>query len=168
MAFKLTKLIKIQNEDHSASNTRTTDNDAQSVPIYTKLDETLHHNASLGVTMSRTCPIVPFYRCAVVATISEHQWELSSVVGDIQLFHVLSDTLISWSAGVRMERLWPKAVHSQIHAKQPLVGIRWVVGRWLVRASVSSVVLSSQSSFNNESTLFRHQTERTGDTCVGA
>ena len=28
--------------------------------IYTKLDETLCHNTSLGVTMSPTCPTVPF------------------------------------------------------------------------------------------------------------
>ena len=73
---------------------------------------------------------------------------------NIQLFRVLSDTLISWSAGVRMEQLWPKAVHHQIRAKQSLVRIRWVVGRWLVGASVSSVVLSTQGSLHcsNEST----------------
>ena len=74
------------------------------IPIYTKADETLHPNASLGVTMSRTC-LYPFYRCAVVITIRENEWELLSVVVDIHLFHVLSDTLISWSAGVRMKRL---------------------------------------------------------------
>ena len=94
------------NKDHSAaSNTRITDNDAQFIPIYTKLDETLCHNTSLHVTMSRTCPIVPFYRCAAEAAIREHQWELSSVVVDIELFHLLLDTLVSWSAGIRMERL---------------------------------------------------------------
>ena len=50
----------IQNKDHSASITRTTDNDPQFHPKYTKLAETLDHNTSLSVTMSCTCPIVPF------------------------------------------------------------------------------------------------------------
>ena len=42
-----------------------------------KLDETLRHNAP-GVTMSRTLYIYycPFYRCPVVVTINEHQWEV--------------------------------------------------------------------------------------------
>ena len=62
-----------QNKDHSASNTRTTDNDVQFISIYTKLDETLHHNTLLGVTNSHSSFIVP--RCAVVATISERQRE---------------------------------------------------------------------------------------------
>ena len=124
-------IVESQNKDYSASNIRRTDSDAQFIPIYTDLEETLHHNTctSLGVTMSRTCTIVSFYRCGVVVTISEHQWELSSIVVDIHLFHVLLDTLISWSAGVRMERFWLKAVHRQVHAKQLLFGIRWVVGR---------------------------------------
>ena len=51
---------QLKNKDHSASFTRTPDNDAQFIPIYTKLDETLRHNTSLGVTMSGTSPIVPF------------------------------------------------------------------------------------------------------------
>ena len=66
-------IVESQNKDHSASNTRTTDNDAQFIPIYTKLVETLHHNTSLSFTMSCTCPIAPFYNCAVVVTSSEHQ-----------------------------------------------------------------------------------------------
>ena len=65
-----------QNKDHSASNTRTTDNDVQFISIYTKLDETLRHNTLLGVTTSRTSLIVP--RCAVVATISERQWKFEA------------------------------------------------------------------------------------------
>ena len=77
------------NKDHSASNTRTTENDAQFISIYTKLDEIFHHNTSLGVTISRTCPIVPFYCCTVVVTISEHQWELSSVVSYCLLYRIV-------------------------------------------------------------------------------
>ena len=50
----------IQNKDHSVSITRTTDSDAQFLPIYTKLDETLRYNTSLDVTMSYTCPNVPY------------------------------------------------------------------------------------------------------------
>ena len=84
---------------------------------------------------------------------------------NIQLFSVLSDTLISWSAGIITEQLWPKAVHRQIPASQLLVRIRWVVGRWLVRASVSSVVLSTQCSLrwaiSSNLKQFQHQTQRT-------
>ena len=81
------------------------------------------------------------------ATISEHQSELLSIAVDIHLFCVLSDTLVSWSAGIRMEQLWPKAVHRQIHAKQPLDWIRWVVGRYLVGASVSKHLLGAAMQY---------------------
>ena len=63
----------------------------------------------------------PFYRCPVAVTINEHQWEVVNCCRDIQLFRVLLNTLISWSACVRMERIWPNAVHHQMHAKQLLV-----------------------------------------------
>ena len=114
--------IPTQNKDYSASNTRVNDNDAQFIPIYTKLhiDEIFRHNTSLGVTMSRTCPIVPF--TGVQLSQQSANTSGSSVV--------LSDTLFRRSAGIRMERVWPKAVHHQIHAKQLLVGIRWLVRKF--------------------------------------
>ena len=117
--------------------------------------------------MSRTSLIVPFYRCAVVATISEHQWELSSVVVDIQLFCVLSDILISWSAGIRMEWMWPKAFHRQIHAKQLLVGA-WV--SYIAAFSRCSYILLywiHRAISTMSPQYFWRQTQRTGDTCVG-
>ena len=59
----------------------------------------------------------PFYRCPVAVTIKEYQWVVVICCRDIQLFRVLLDTLISWSTRVRMERIWPNAVHRQIHTK---------------------------------------------------
>ena len=55
---------------------------------------------------------------------------------DTQLFRVLSDTLISWSAGDTMEQLWPKAVHHQIRAKAT-VGRDQMGGREIVGRSIS-------------------------------
>ena len=70
----------------------------------------------------------PLYSCAVLVTINEHQWELKSAVIEIQLFRVIGHTrqLVR-----RRENgaIMAKAIYRQIHAKQPLVGIRWVVGR---------------------------------------
>ena len=55
--------------------------------------------------MSHTSLIVTIYMywCGAVATITEHQWELLPVAVDVQLFLVLLNALISWSAGIRME-----------------------------------------------------------------
>ena len=86
------------------TDTRTTGNDAQFIPIYTKLDEMLRHNTSCnGCTLSRTHTIVSFTSARVPLQSANTSWRLSSVVVDLQLFRVLSDT--SWSAGVSIESM---------------------------------------------------------------
>ena len=70
---------------------------------------------ALGFTMSRTSTIVPFTG-PVAVTINEHQWD---VVVETASCFVCYRT--HPSAGVRMERIWPNAVHRQTHAKPPFV-----------------------------------------------
>ena len=52
------------------------------------------------------------------------------------MLRVLSDTLISWSAGIILEHLWPKAVHRQIRAKATIDRDQMGGREMLVGASV--------------------------------
>ena len=94
-------IIQIQ-KDYSASDTRTTGNDAQFIPMYTELDETLRHSTSCtgcyNVSYSYYCLL---YRCVVAVTISEHQWEVVIYCSrPLVVSCVFSHChIISWSCG---------------------------------------------------------------------
>ena len=139
----------IQNKDHSASNSRTTDNDVQFIPIYTKLDETLSHNASLGVTTSGTSLIsrvkTTFYDHTVVQ-------EKPVLKGRLQLYTLISCVFgkVCTKGGSMLTQAYNKVhVYSTVVPNSGMCTCKWLcvckIWLWLVMFCTESWCMEFQS-----------------------